>query len=85
MVPLKSGSLAKGLPETLLFVIHMAGKAEIGPHRVGEKSKPSLARLEITHEGGEHVALLGDLDEALIDIDGMTARRDVAVLPVNQP
>ena len=81
MVPLKSGSLANGLPETLLVdvVIHMAGEAEIGPYRIGEKSEAALARFEITHERGEQVALLGDLDEALIDIDGVAARGDIAV------
>ena len=81
MVPLKSGSLANGLRRdaSVDVVIHMAGKAEIGPYRVGEKSEAALARLEIAHEGCEHVALLGDLDEALIDIDGVAARGDVAV------
>jgi hypothetical protein len=57
----------------------MAGKAEIGPHRIGEESPSALARFEIAHERGERVGVLGDLDEALIDIGGMPARRDIAV------
>jgi hypothetical protein len=57
----------------------MAGKAEIGPHRVGEESPSAFARFEIAHECGETVGVLGDLDEALIHIDGMAARRDIAV------
>src|SRR4249920_2449958 len=57
----------------------MAGKAEIGPHRIGKESSSALARFEIAHECGETVGVLGDLDEALIYIDGMPARRDVAV------
>jgi hypothetical protein len=57
----------------------MAGKAEIGPHRIGEESPSAFARFEIAHESGEHVGVLGDLDEALIDIDGVATRRDVAV------
>jgi len=60
-------------------VVQMAGKAEIGPHRIGEESPSALARFEIAHERGERVGVLGDLDEALIDIGGMPARRDIAV------
>jgi hypothetical protein len=29
--------------------------------------------------------VLGNLDEALIDIDGMPARRALPLMPVNQP
>src|SRR6478672_4782731 len=48
------------------------------PEALSERST-SLARFEIAHERGEGVGVLGDLDEALIDIHGMPARRDIAV------
>ena len=56
-----------------------SGKAEIGPDHVGEQAERSFARLEIAHQRREGVAVLRDLDEALVDIDGVAPRGGVTV------
>ena len=59
--------------------IDAAGEAEIHPNEIGEQRELALAGLEIAHPGEERVALLHDLEEAVIDIDLLAGRGDVAV------
>src|SRR4029077_9712028 len=57
----------------------LAIEGQILPYNVGEEGKWAFSRFEIAHQGHERVALLHDLKEVLVDIDGMAAGGDVAV------
>src|SRR5262245_21933813 len=59
--------------------IDAAGEAEIHPDEIGEQRELALAGLEIAHPGEERVALFHDLEEAVVDIDGLTGRGGVAI------
>src|SRR5262245_14481645 len=59
--------------------VDAAGKTEIHPDEIGEQRELALAGLEIAHPGQKRVALLHDLEEAVIDIDLLTGRGDVAI------
>ena len=81
MVTLKSGNLANGLPDTVLLMSNLLWPSKVRSSQTTSvnKCKWALPRLEIAHQGHERVALLHDLKEALVDIDGMAAGGGVAV------
>jgi hypothetical protein len=53
-------------------------EAERGPHEVGIEADRALVGLEVSHDAGQRIALLDELDEARVDIDRLAVRRDVA-------
>jgi hypothetical protein len=65
--------------EGALVRLETPGESEVHPHHIGEQGKAPLARLEIAHPGQQGIAVFHDLEEVLIDIGGVTARRDVAI------
>jgi hypothetical protein len=69
------GKVGERMPRRLPVevVMRMAWESEIRPNYIGEHSERAFARLEIAHPGEQRVALLDDLEEAVIDVDSVVA------------
>jgi hypothetical protein len=57
----------------------VAREAKVCKDNISEKGKRAFPRLEISHQGHEGVALLDDLEEVVVDLDGMATSSDVTV------
>ena len=55
------------------------GDGELCPDDIGKEAEAALVGLEITHEPHQRIALLEEIDDAGIDVDGIAACRRAAV------